>query len=436
VHSFNPDAAPADEKTELLLSGPWCFADDAGRVALSCSGRAQRTQRAGIHELNYWRRRDRTFCESKFFRSRVVPDPPGFTTAETCRTELAVRNTTCYQECDVCKAYCASSLARGIKDTYECTFGQPHLGIQVANSISDAGQHINVGHGSNRPKGVSAIPEDAFKETFQLLVNNNVEVPRVPRSSISCRKDHRESTFGHYRPHLDDAGKPILRTGFMVGCMTDSDCHSRCGEHPIHNQPYVCTKHPRFYSIFNLSADNPEGDFVSLPGDERFDVENHTQGVCTDIRYDFQKVGCESRTGSAVILGLGGCTSALGAVRAYCGAVVERSGPDFLDVAISEASLEYPRTLVAEEVYNGIEVQKVECEDETACVNKCEIMNRGARAGGLPAPEACAMCETGEHSLEEKAGPHTPRTPHDFDSRTQQFAPRILEVPSWTPSRP
>jgi hypothetical protein len=218
--------------------------------------------------------------------------------------------------------------------------------------------------------------------------------------------------------------------------MTDSDCHSRCGEHPIHNQPYVCTKHPRFYSIFNLSADNPEGDFVSLPGDERFDVENHTQGVCTDIRYDFQKVGCESRTGSAVILGLGGCTSALGAVRAYCGAVVERSGPDFLDVAISEASLEYPRTLVAEEVYNGIEVQKVECEDETACVNKCEIMNRGARAGGLPAPEACAMCETGEHSLEEKAGPHTPRTPHDFDSRTQQFAPRILEVPSWTPSRP
>ena len=42
----NPDAAPAEEKEELLRAGPWCYADLSGDKVLECDGRAQRTQRA------------------------------------------------------------------------------------------------------------------------------------------------------------------------------------------------------------------------------------------------------------------------------------------------------------------------------------------------------------------------------------------------------
>ena len=44
-------------------------------------------------------RKDRRYCESKFFRTRVVPDRPAFTSAETCRAQLEIRNATCYMEC-------------------------------------------------------------------------------------------------------------------------------------------------------------------------------------------------------------------------------------------------------------------------------------------------------------------------------------------------
>ena len=49
--TYNVDGAPADEKNELIKSGPWCFADDLGDEVLECDGRAQRTQRAGVFEL-------------------------------------------------------------------------------------------------------------------------------------------------------------------------------------------------------------------------------------------------------------------------------------------------------------------------------------------------------------------------------------------------
>ena len=54
--SFNPDAAPAEEKNDLLQAGSWCFADDFGTRSLECDGKAQRTQRAGIFEQAYWLR--------------------------------------------------------------------------------------------------------------------------------------------------------------------------------------------------------------------------------------------------------------------------------------------------------------------------------------------------------------------------------------------
>jgi hypothetical protein len=47
----NVDGQRAEGKAALLQAGPWCFADDDGIETIECSGAAQRTQRAGVHEL-------------------------------------------------------------------------------------------------------------------------------------------------------------------------------------------------------------------------------------------------------------------------------------------------------------------------------------------------------------------------------------------------
>jgi hypothetical protein len=136
--------------------------------------------------------------------------------------------------------------------------------------------------------------------------------------------------------------------------------------------------------------------FVDEPGENKFDPPPGSYGVCTDIRYDFQHSNCESRGGSAAVIGLTGCTAKLGwnigkrrlctrtrsftsppdisfvcfdscVFSAYCGASVERFGPDFLVSSISSESLEWPRTLVEGGVVNGIVQQHVTCGDAIDC---------------------------------------------------------------------
>lgn len=302
---------------------------------------------------------------------------------------------------------------RGLTAAAQCSVLLPTLGTNVASQLTDAGQNVVQHHGAKRTKGRPPIPDEAWAEQWQILVNNDVEHPRVPRNGVSCRKPHRESTYGHYTPSLNDKGEPIMRSGFMVGCSTDSDCYSRCGEHPVSGNPYVCTKNPRFYSFFVVNRGNvfdgensskfarrfqntnkgimnavnitvsKEFSFLDLPGDDKFDVGSEHRGVCTDTRYDFAHTGCSSSAGAAATLGLVGCTAKLGWARSYCGALTERSGPDFLDVSISEESLTYPRVLVPGSEVNGVVIPDVECEDATSCVNKCELYNRRARSGGM-----------------------------------------------------
>jgi len=327
--SFNPDAAPAEEKNDLLQAGSWCFADYLSNRSLECDGKAQRTQRAGIFEQAYWLRDDRHYCESSFFRSRIVPDPPALLSSEVCRTTIRTRNTTCFRECDVCNAFCTNSAARGIKDAIVCTFQLPTLGIVTAARTSDVGVQISYGHGADRRRGRSPTPENAYLEQFDTIVQNDIQNPRVSRQSVSCRKNHREETDGTFVPPLDGNGKPKPRTGFMVPCTTDSDCYSRCGEHPTSGIAYVCTRNPLFYS-FHVVNDSlteetlalaleaqstslpagtdhdsqayklavlearprwlPTSDTVSTrayyvdePGDDLFDSPSGS-GVCTDLR--------------------------------------------------------------------------------------------------------------------------------------------------------
>jgi hypothetical protein len=67
---------------------------------------------------------------------------------------------------------------------------------------------------------------------------------------------------------------------------------------------------------------------------------------------------------------------------AYCGAAVNRFGPDFLVSSISSESLDWPRTLVEGGVVNGIVQQHVTCGDPIDCQTKCERFARTARDGG------------------------------------------------------
>jgi hypothetical protein len=229
----------------------------------------------------------------------------------------------------------------------------------------------------------------------------------------------------------------------QVPCTTNLDCQSRCGTHPASGYAFSCTPNPKFYSfhVVNESlteeglADElsrqvsdpslparadyesiearlallearprwiPTSDtattkayFVDEPGHDRFDIPAGSYGVCTDVRYDFQHSGCDSRTASAVINGLVGCTGKVSFINIFfCGSRVELTGPDFNDASIDASSLGYPRTLVEGASTNGIVQQRVECADPVDCSTKCERFARTSRDGGMDIPWDCNLCES------------------------------------------
>ena len=98
-------------------------------------------------------------------------------------------------------------------------------------------------------------------------------------------------------------------------------------------------------------------------------------------RYNYQHVNCDSRVGSAVITGLVGCTAKLGLNIAFCGAQIDRVGPDFLASSISSSSLDFPRVLTTEGVVNGVVTPRIECFDPLDCDQKCTTLARTSRNG-------------------------------------------------------
>ena len=183
---------------------------------------------------------------------------------------------------DICDSYCSNSAARNTKNLYGCSVGLPVMGFFAATQVSDAGLDIVGRHGANRPAGRPPTPDSSFVEEYAILIQNSVEQPRAPRNSISCRKDHREQTFGHYVTALDGQGRPKLREGFHVACQTDTDCHSRCGIHPVNGMSYVCTKNLRLYDHQGSNETYPDGYY--LDENNAFDIHNSSTGVCTDVR--------------------------------------------------------------------------------------------------------------------------------------------------------
>ena len=133
---------------------------------------------------------------------------------------------------------------------------------------------------------------------------------------------------------------------------------------------------------------------IDYPGDNRFDVENTSKGVCTDSNVAYGTTNCRSLGSAKATLAFAGCTGRLlGWATTWCGVTIDVVGPDYVtDVGISEASEPYPRILVPAARVNGKEQLEVTCSNGFDCQLKCEFFSRIARDGGYPAPAACALC--------------------------------------------
>lgn len=361
---------------------------------LTCSANSLRTQRAGVYEMAYMVRPDRAFCEFPFFRSRLTAEA---TTSEQCRAALIDRNASCHTGCDTCTTTCTNPGLRGIAAAWRCSAGQPVMGTFAASVVSDAGQDMRVRHGAVRNKGTPPIPASIWKEQYEVLINNDINAPRVPRNSVSCRKAHLTDSFGAYVSPIDEQGRPKKRAGFMVPCTTSSQCHSRCGEHPILGESYACLKNARLYTYQGAYEDGSPY-YLDDPGDRQWDVTNTNLtaewlGVCVDTRYDYQHTGCSSISGAGATYGVLGCTGRLGWLDPFCGTRVERVGDDFLQTSVADSSTGWPRTIVEGGLFNGVEVAPLTCNDALTCGNICQRLSKEAREANLPEPEACALCE-------------------------------------------
>lgn len=243
--------------------------DKAGAM-LTCSSNSLRTQRAGVYEMAYMVRPDRAFCEFPFFRSRMTAEAH---TSDECRKALVDRNQSCHVGCDTCTTTCTNPGLRGIAAAWRCSAGQPLIGTFAASVASDAGQDMRTRHGAVRRQGTPPIPTSIWKEQFDVLIQNDINSPRVPRNSVSCRKAHLTDSFGAYVSPLDSLGRPQKRKGYHVPCTTSSQCHSRCGEHPILGESYVCLKNARFFS-YQGSYEDGTSYYLDEPGDDAWDVKN------------------------------------------------------------------------------------------------------------------------------------------------------------------
>jgi hypothetical protein len=131
-----------------------------------------------------------------------------------------------------------------------------------------------------------------------------------------------------------------------------------------------------------------------LPGDDKFDVQNHSTGVCTDTNIGYYHTGCDSEAAARGTMAFSGCSGRLfGWATFFCGVLVEVRGPDYVtSIGLAETSLLFPRELVPASQVNGKEQLAITCSDPLECQQRCEYLNTIARDGGLPAPSACALC--------------------------------------------
>ena len=200
----------------------------------------------------------------------------------------------------------------------------------------------------------------------------------------------------------------------------------------------MCTKHVDFYTVAGHSneayknlqteiealkaageehsrvwlPDANDKDFylIEEPGDDSYDVTLY-DGVCTDTHLDYLNTGCGDLGGAKTMLAVAGCSGrAFGWATLFCGVIVETVDDYVTDVGISEISLLFPRVLQEEAKFQGQTLQRLTCSNPFDCQNKCESLERRARAGGLPAPPRarCATRRAPTTRAPRSCGPCTP----------------------------
>lgn len=133
---------------------PYCFSEDSS--VLKCPVEAERTNRAGTHELEEWVRLDRPYCSSDLFRQLVL-DNVTATEAE-CRADIHERIYKCNNEvCPQCVSPCNFPVARTVANVLRCMDGTRHSGFLWFYQVSDAGQLARSMHGARRKDNYKAV---------------------------------------------------------------------------------------------------------------------------------------------------------------------------------------------------------------------------------------------------------------------------------------
>ena len=376
----NPDAELPSVQHEQFTDAPaTCLSED--NQTLRCPPHASLTTRAGIFELEYLARRDRSdvYCQRHIFQQAMLDEPNA--SSARCAEQLETQLSNCSGAlCPRCVLNCSSATARSISSAWKCSGGYQGASFAMAAFGSDAGEHARFLHGAVRVDNTQPVPEALAEHLFRVVVNN--PSGRIARDAVSCRAHHRLSSRGHFVHAFDDDGVPVARTGFMMQCEKDADCVRSCPRHPKTGLHYVCQRYVDLYdsvhtgdgSIRFLNLTDGDGDaFDVLPG----------QGVCVDVRYDLLVSSCDSHTGFKVMQGLLGCSQNLFG-GANCGlALAAPSGSELDDAELIDEG--FPRTLR----HATDSAPAVQCSSVHDCKLQCRVLDR---AGPLGAPPQCALC--------------------------------------------
>ena len=302
----NPDAADSSEAAELLSvdGAPYCFNNNG--EALKCPVTADRTNRAGVYELEEWLRLDRPYCESHLFRELIL-DNTSATEAE-CRKTIAERIDKCqHGVCPQCISPCNYPVARTVGGVLKCMDMKKHFGFVHYYHTTDAGQLARSMHGAIRKDNYIPVPEKLAAHLFKIGHYN----PKgyIQRDALSCRKEHRQSPVAHFAPGFDEEGSPISRTGYIQTCRKHSDCLV-CGRHPLTSQQYKCQTR---YVLYDTVVTSNNGDivFVNTTGGsaDAFDPDleeaaiTGKTGICVDIDSSYNE-GCSNQVGAMIKDGL------------------------------------------------------------------------------------------------------------------------------------
>ena len=244
----------------------------------------------------------------------------------------------------------------------------------------------------------SQVPEKLAAHAYKICHWNPEGY--VQRDSVSCRKEHRNSPMGRFKPGFDEkSGNPRARDGFMVSCRRNSDCYSRCPAHPLTGDRFICQSRYRLYDVPVTGTDG-EINLIDLDRGSGtvFDPDPTEQaitgefGICVDIDSSYNQ-GCPDQTMSAVMDGVIGCMDQQVSYF-LCGLEVDIMDGDSSTAAI-KGNLLYmpPRVLVAagEDLNgDGQATPAITCTDPIDCNGKCRWLERTS-LHGAGAPPTCAL---------------------------------------------